>query len=428
MAVSQARDLGLPIINLLRLKGVPILQQLHLEERLLRISSDNWCIINDGTIDPTIVMGISGKPKELLEIESVLRDDIPVVRRFTGGGTVIVDQGTVFVTFICNKDAVSGLQSYPQPIMSWSSLLYKKVFQGIGDFNLRENAAITLDGTNPLSCIARVNQYFLVHHTLEGSKVGLALITKIIDRGFHVFLDFSLCYDDVLGSLRDALPFRLLIKKALALTTTTLTCFITRRQLNRIVPAMSTVILTGTMPSQKMKTLDFTLLSLKMSTLHHTVTSLNPAMFTRTVPVGIRHSTTTVSIVFRFFPFLHGRRTVAIKQNLRFDHDGPRMLRYLEMFTHNVPVRTKTLYDDLARDHLEFICRMKDYFISRSDFIDRTIEAVGSQFLLKSSEIEGVQYSLASKFEPSSGLLTGQELDRAVFESSPRPLTASRSI
>ncbi|KAL6497404.1 hypothetical protein OROGR_029333 [Orobanche gracilis] len=478
MAVSQARDLGLPIINLLRLKGVPILQQLHLEERLLRISSDNWCIINDGTIDPTIVMGTSGKPKELLEIESVLRDDIPVVRRFTGGGTVIVDQGTVFVTFICNKDAVSGLQSYPQPIMSWSSLLYKKVFQGIGDFNLRENdyvlsnrkfggnaqsitknrwvhhtsflwdyeisnmgylklpkrapeyrqAAITLDGTNPLSCIARVNQYFLVHHTLEGSKVGLALITKIIDRGFHVFLDFSLYYDDVLGSLRDALPFRLLIKKALALTTTTLTCFITRRQLNRIVPAMSTVILTGTMPSQKMKTLDFTLLSLKMSTLHHTVTSLNPAMFTRTVPVGIRHSTTTVSIVFRFFPFLHGRRTVAIKQNLRFDHDGPRMLRYLEMFTHNVPVRTKTLYDDLARDHLEFICRMKDYFISRSDFIDRTIEAVGSQFLLKSSELEGVQCSLASKFEPSSGLLTRQELDRAVFESSPRPLTASRSI
>lgn len=79
------------------------------------------------------------KPEELLEIESVLRDEIPVVRRFTGGGTVIVDQGTIFVTFICNKEAVLGLQSYPQPIMSWSSLLYKNVFQGIGDFGLQEN-------------------------------------------------------------------------------------------------------------------------------------------------------------------------------------------------------------------------------------------------------------------------------------------------
>lgn len=40
--------------------GAPILQQLHLEERLLRRTSDNWCIVNDGTAPPTIVMGVSG--------------------------------------------------------------------------------------------------------------------------------------------------------------------------------------------------------------------------------------------------------------------------------------------------------------------------------------------------------------------------------
>lgn len=51
---------SLTSMNLLRLRGFPILQQLHLEERLLRTSSDNWCIINDGTTAPTIVMGISG--------------------------------------------------------------------------------------------------------------------------------------------------------------------------------------------------------------------------------------------------------------------------------------------------------------------------------------------------------------------------------
>ncbi|KAF3968720.1 hypothetical protein CMV_007429 [Castanea mollissima] len=36
------------------------IQQLHLEERLLRTSSHNWCIVNDGTNQPTIVMGVSG--------------------------------------------------------------------------------------------------------------------------------------------------------------------------------------------------------------------------------------------------------------------------------------------------------------------------------------------------------------------------------
>lgn len=139
MAVPQALKLGLPLMNLVRFKGLPILQQLHLEERLLRTSSENWCIINDGTDQPTVVMGVSGKPAELLAIESVLCDQIPVIRRFSGGGTVVVDPGTIFVTYICNKDAVVGLQPYPQPIMSWSGLLYNRVFQGIGDFHLREN-------------------------------------------------------------------------------------------------------------------------------------------------------------------------------------------------------------------------------------------------------------------------------------------------
>ncbi|KAK7852803.1 hypothetical protein CFP56_038011 [Quercus suber] len=78
-------------------------------------------------------------PAELLKIECVLCDQIPVVRRFTGRGTVVVDPNTIFVTFICNKDAVAGLQPYPQPIMSWTSALYNQVFQGIGDFHLREN-------------------------------------------------------------------------------------------------------------------------------------------------------------------------------------------------------------------------------------------------------------------------------------------------
>lgn len=47
-------------MKLIRLRGWPILQQLHIEEQLLRTSSENWCIINDGTKEPTIVMGVSG--------------------------------------------------------------------------------------------------------------------------------------------------------------------------------------------------------------------------------------------------------------------------------------------------------------------------------------------------------------------------------
>ncbi|KAK1320088.1 hypothetical protein QJS10_CPA03g00708 [Acorus calamus] len=126
-------------MNLVRTTAFPILQQLHLEEWLLRTSTHNWCIINDGTDAPTIVMGSSGNPSELIEVESVLKDGIPVVKRFSGGGTVIVDSGTVFVSFICNKGDIPGLQPYPSPIMSWTVQLYGQVLSGVGDFRLREN-------------------------------------------------------------------------------------------------------------------------------------------------------------------------------------------------------------------------------------------------------------------------------------------------
>ena len=51
---------GKKVINLLRLRSFPILDQLRLEECLLRASRENWCIVNDGTQPPAIVMGISG--------------------------------------------------------------------------------------------------------------------------------------------------------------------------------------------------------------------------------------------------------------------------------------------------------------------------------------------------------------------------------
>ncbi|KAE9586609.1 hypothetical protein Lal_00004672 [Lupinus albus] len=155
---------GKAAMKLVRLRGLPILQQLHLEEQLLRTSSDNWCLINDGTISPAIVMGLSGKISELVEVKSVLRDHIPIIRRFTGGGTVVVDHDTIFVTLICNKDAVSNVQPFPRPIMSWSGLLYNKVFEGVADFHLRENDYVFGDrkfGGNAQS----ITKHRWVHHT-----------------------------------------------------------------------------------------------------------------------------------------------------------------------------------------------------------------------------------------------------------------------
>ena len=82
------------------------MQQLLLEEALLRADDRNWCILSECPAQATIVMGVAGKPAELLDVEAVRRDNVPTIRRFSGGGTVIVDRGTLFASFILRSDCV----------------------------------------------------------------------------------------------------------------------------------------------------------------------------------------------------------------------------------------------------------------------------------------------------------------------------------
>ncbi len=82
-------------------------------------------------------MGISGKPEELLNLDSIRGKHIPIIKRFSGGGTVIVDENTLFITFILAKDLL-GIPAFPEPILRWSEKLYQKSWQ-IPGFQLREN-------------------------------------------------------------------------------------------------------------------------------------------------------------------------------------------------------------------------------------------------------------------------------------------------
>jgi len=123
-------------MQILHLKNTPIQEQLKLEEELLRTREGNFCIINEGS-SPTIVMGISGKAEELVDVAKAARQGIPIIKRFSGGGTVIVDEDTLFVTFICQK-SLHPFPAFPEPIMRWTEGIYKQVFSH-PEFALREN-------------------------------------------------------------------------------------------------------------------------------------------------------------------------------------------------------------------------------------------------------------------------------------------------
>lgn len=124
-----------PLIHLLHIPLLPIFDQLQLEEALLRTDDRNWCLINGGS-SPAIVMGISGDPKLLINQNVQEVNSLPVIRRFSGGGTVVVDENTLFVTFICNQREIQ-IPSYPEPVLRWTESFYKPLF---GEkFRIQEN-------------------------------------------------------------------------------------------------------------------------------------------------------------------------------------------------------------------------------------------------------------------------------------------------
>lgn len=83
--------------------------------------------------------------------EAAARAGMPLIKRFSGGGTVVVDADTLFATVIMNAAALPDVECYPRPVMRWSERFYTPVFAPYGDFSLREHGALKKPHT--LGCL-----------------------------------------------------------------------------------------------------------------------------------------------------------------------------------------------------------------------------------------------------------------------------------
>lgn len=128
--------------NILDFSGRSIYDQLQLEEALLRADDRNWCIINHG-VPPAIVLGISAKIEEVVDQQEWEKDPVPILRRFSGGGTVVVDEGTCFATFICNA-IESSIPPKTRDVLSWSGAMYAPILGDYG-FRIEENDYVLQD-------------------------------------------------------------------------------------------------------------------------------------------------------------------------------------------------------------------------------------------------------------------------------------------
>lgn len=129
--------------------GLSALERLCLEEALLRHDplKRSWAIV--GTHEPVfhtylpnnnsgkpwngscvVIMGIGGKPHQLLDVERVKEDNVLTIKRFSGGGTVVVDHSSLWTTFIGRNEHFPHVDPYPRSIMQWSAQeVFIKVFE-----------------------------------------------------------------------------------------------------------------------------------------------------------------------------------------------------------------------------------------------------------------------------------------------------------
>ena len=118
-------------IHLLRLKNVPIYEQLELEEALLRADERSFFLLNTGST-PACVLGISSQIEQMIQVDEAKNANLPLIRRFSGGGTVIVDENTCFSTFILQG------RYNPGTLHTFASAFFTEVFKGL-PFSLLQN-------------------------------------------------------------------------------------------------------------------------------------------------------------------------------------------------------------------------------------------------------------------------------------------------
>lgn len=114
-------------VHKLRLPRLSPLAMLHIEERLLRHDplNRNFVVYNRPLEQHrSIILGISGKPEHTVNLDTTQQDNIPMIRRYTGGGTVYITPSIRFLGIVMNKDDIVPFSPFPVGVMDWTSLIY----------------------------------------------------------------------------------------------------------------------------------------------------------------------------------------------------------------------------------------------------------------------------------------------------------------
>jgi lipoate---protein ligase len=92
---------------------------LAIEELLLINSKEDYLIL--GINNPSVIIGKHQSAHREVNTKFVIENNIPVIRRISGGGTVFHDKGNLNFTFIrqCESGKQVDFRKYTQPVIEF---------------------------------------------------------------------------------------------------------------------------------------------------------------------------------------------------------------------------------------------------------------------------------------------------------------------
>ena len=138
-----------------------------IEEQILEICDTNKFILRFWQNNPCVVIGKFQKEEYEVNLEYIKKKNIPVFRRFTGGGTVYHDQGNLNITFCKEKENILFSKYILEEARGITEIILKGIKEFYKNCEVKERNSIFLEEKKILgSAIAQRNNKFFYHASL----------------------------------------------------------------------------------------------------------------------------------------------------------------------------------------------------------------------------------------------------------------------
>lgn len=139
----------------------------EIEKKILEICNANSFVLRFWQNNPCVVLGKFQKEEYEVNLEYIKKKNIPVFRRFTGGGTVYHDQGNLNITFCKEKENILFSKYILEEARGITEIILKGIKEVYKNCEVKERNSIFLGEKKILgSAIAQKNNKFFYHASL----------------------------------------------------------------------------------------------------------------------------------------------------------------------------------------------------------------------------------------------------------------------